>query len=1094
MSNQIVISSGAKVRSLEGVLTGTAGIVNSVPLGGANGVATLDSMGKVPLSQLPASVVTYLGTWNAATNTPTLTNGVGDVGDLYICNVAGTVNFGAGPITFAVGDWVIYSGTEWQKSSGASGTVTSVAVTESGDALTITGSPITTSGTINIGFAGTGSQYIKGDGTLATFPTTIDQAKRLITEVYNSTGATLSKGTVVYINGGQGNLPTVTKAQANADNTSAQTYGVVQSDITNMNNGFVVVFGSLTNLDTQAYAVGTQLYLSGTTAGAWTSTKPSAPIHLVYVGIVVRSHPTQGVVEIRIQNGYELEELHDVAISSPVNNQGIFYNSSTDLWENKSIATALGYTPANDALVVHLAGTETITGSKIFSAAITADAGISLKEGVVPSAVGYTGLAGDADGLLITKKIGTTAYTNLFYFQAIDASNTYTYPNLSGTLALLEGTQTFSGAKTFSTFPTTFDAESIFNLGFQIKKITTGVSASAGYMAMYAPVGTANKIAFLDGDSTRVSTLTFDTTGSFSYTFPASSGTLALTSNLSSYVPYTGATTNVDLGSNFLKARTFYSEGSGGGGSYAIKNGTTPSFEDGYTILSSNDYRLNIVSTVSAATKAVYFGFSGVTATRTYTLPDASGTLALTSNLSSYVPYTGATADVNLGNTYSLSANNITSAGVLKSDFGLQLKSGLTTTVSGYLSISAQKISTNSQLNVYTDTGFYFSLIAPNTANYSYTFPASNGTIVLGTGTTNYLPKFTGASTIGNSLIFDNGTSVGVGTATPFGTFNVVAGTNKSLIIQDSGISDTIEIASYSTSGGTRAIAMNGSVLTFGTGTAGGGSATARLTINATGNVGIGTSSPFAKFSVGSPSGIGSFPSYSTTDQASIGWNYWTSAAEGYTRYMDVVAMGAPDGTYGGSVIRFLTNGITNGSTPTERMRITSDGKALFGTSTAGYGLFSTQRVTINPISDGIVVGPLPQNNSAYTTQAGDNTGTRYALYIANGSSSNVGSISFTSATTSYNITSDYRLKQDLKEFNGLSILSKVKTYDFEWKIDNSRMYGVIAHELQDVIPYAVLGEKDGEQMQSVDYSKLVPVLVKAIQELKAEIDELKNK
>lgn len=212
------------------------------------------------------------------------------------------------------------------------GTVTSVAVTETGDALTITGSPITSSGTINIGFAGTAAQYVAGDGSLVTFPNTIAQAQRLITEVYNNTGATLTKGTVVYINGGQGNLPTVTKAQANADNTSAQTYGVVQSDITNMNNGYVVINGSLTDLDTQAYANGTQLYLSGTTAGAWTSTKPFAPIHLVYVGIVVRSHPTQGVVEIKIQNGYELDELHDVSAQNPNNGDILQYVAATDLW------------------------------------------------------------------------------------------------------------------------------------------------------------------------------------------------------------------------------------------------------------------------------------------------------------------------------------------------------------------------------------------------------------------------------------------------------------------------------------------------------------------------------------------------------------------------------------------------------------------------------------------------------------------------------------------------------------------------------------------------------------------------------------------
>jgi hypothetical protein len=139
--------------------------------GNANGYASLDSLGKVPISQLPSSLMEYKGTWNASTNTPTLANGTGDTGDVYICSVAGSVNFGAGSITFAVGDYVIYSGTIWQRSSGAVGTVTSVAVTESVAALSITGSPITTSGTINIGFAGASTEYVAGDGSLVTFPT-----------------------------------------------------------------------------------------------------------------------------------------------------------------------------------------------------------------------------------------------------------------------------------------------------------------------------------------------------------------------------------------------------------------------------------------------------------------------------------------------------------------------------------------------------------------------------------------------------------------------------------------------------------------------------------------------------------------------------------------------------------------------------------------------------------------------------------------------------------------------------------------------------------------------------------------------------------
>lgn len=227
--------------------------------------------------------------------------------------------------------------------SGNAGTVTSVGLSMP-SAFTVTNSPITSSGTIGVTGAGTTAQYIRGDGTLATLPSTSD-AVNLITEVYNETGATLTKGTVVYINGGHGNLPTVTKAIATGDATSAQTFGIVRTDITNMNNGYVIQVGLISDLDTQAFADGTQLYLSSTTAGAYTSTKQYAPNHLVYIGVVVRAHPTQGTIQIKIQNGYEMDELHNVSAQTPSDNDGLFYETSTSLWKNKSIPTILGYTP-----------------------------------------------------------------------------------------------------------------------------------------------------------------------------------------------------------------------------------------------------------------------------------------------------------------------------------------------------------------------------------------------------------------------------------------------------------------------------------------------------------------------------------------------------------------------------------------------------------------------------------------------------------------------------------------------------------------------------------------------------------------------------
>jgi len=92
--------------------------IQSSEKGANNGVSTLDSGGKIPASQLPATVMEFKGTWNATTNSPALSDGMvgADNGDIYLCNVAGTINLGSGAISFAVGDWAVYNGSIWQKS------------------------------------------------------------------------------------------------------------------------------------------------------------------------------------------------------------------------------------------------------------------------------------------------------------------------------------------------------------------------------------------------------------------------------------------------------------------------------------------------------------------------------------------------------------------------------------------------------------------------------------------------------------------------------------------------------------------------------------------------------------------------------------------------------------------------------------------------------------------------------------------------------------------------------------------------------------------------------------------------------------------
>jgi hypothetical protein len=201
-----------------------------------------------------------------------------------------------------------------------------------------------------------------GDMYKATYDTDnsgiVDKAEALTTLGRNSTGATLYEGTIVRIEGSTGNRPNFVKAQGNNDANSAQTFGVVMTDIANNSDGYVLVQGTLHDLDTRTGAGGATnpftdvtladgdlLYLHPTIAGYVTNIKPLAPQHLVYVGVVTRTSPTNGTIVYRIQNGYELYELHDVAPLPYINNGVLYRDTATNLWKSATISTLLGGTP-----------------------------------------------------------------------------------------------------------------------------------------------------------------------------------------------------------------------------------------------------------------------------------------------------------------------------------------------------------------------------------------------------------------------------------------------------------------------------------------------------------------------------------------------------------------------------------------------------------------------------------------------------------------------------------------------------------------------------------------------------------------------------
>jgi hypothetical protein len=197
---------------------------------------------------------------------------------------------------------------------------------------------------------GSSETLLKGGNV--TLKNGVDLVARIVNKVSPNTTLTKAAYQAVRVSGASGQRLAVELARANTDNNSADTIGLVCETIATNQEGFIITVGQLLDINTtgslqgETWADGDVLYLSPTTAGRLTNIKPTgATGHIVVMGYVEYSHASQGAIYVKVMNGWELDELHNVFISSPANNDALIYESATQLWKNKTIATALGYTP-----------------------------------------------------------------------------------------------------------------------------------------------------------------------------------------------------------------------------------------------------------------------------------------------------------------------------------------------------------------------------------------------------------------------------------------------------------------------------------------------------------------------------------------------------------------------------------------------------------------------------------------------------------------------------------------------------------------------------------------------------------------------------
>ena len=696
---------------------------------------------------------------------------------------------------------------------------------------------------------------------------------------------------------------------------------------------------------------------------------------------------------------------------------GISYNSGTGVITNAVtsglIATALGYTPADDALVVKLAGSQTITGTKTFQQAPLLDLGAGFKNS--------NGVYNYLQSLVTGWQIPVNAQNHNLIFSTT-TNYVYTFPNASGTIALTSdlgaylplagGTMTGAIVGTTATFT---NAGSGIGLGVTLSGATGDgikITHSAGRAFNIQSSGSGYGILINNETASTSAPFTIQKQGANKITFSDlgagifASGLTAETLDLSN----TTAGNALRINHTNTSYHAVSITATGGSALYATGSVT-------------------VIGTLTAT--GVVTAQSGLAngSGQSFTLPSTTGTLALTSQLSSYLPLSGGTLTGALNGTTASFTDRILAGNTMF----------LGEVISG------------------------FSTIESTSGNGIWLRPAG------ASSPTGLRITTTGAATFSSSVdIAQSATVRGFTGTTGAGMFMAYGSAGAGI--------GSIFSYNYGTStyGGT---VIDGSYVSIYN------SGTPRMTITG-GNVGIGTTAP---------QGGGGSTDRTLSINSGAGAASFVTGLVGDVKYSTLFTSSSVVVLETNAAIPLAFN--TNG---TERMRITSGGNVGIGTTSPSQKLAVVGDIRGYKLIGG-EAGVGAGNYTIFSND--DNVGYIDTLRAVNSGDfhfrfDGTSRANINRSTGAYTATSDSRLKTNISDSQSvLSLINQIKVRSYKWiENDMNEAYGLIAQELYEILPEYVYKPKIESENWGLSKAELVPMLVKAVQELKAELDTLKNK